>query len=47
MKVEIWFDVARGEGITLELDNEDSAKIKELLDEGKEVQKVFFPDYEI
>jgi len=45
-RVEIMFDVARGEGVTFELDEENSQTLIQAFKDGKEVQKVFFPDYE-
>ena len=44
-RVEIMFDVPRGEGIYIELDEEDSQSLIDFLKEGKE-PTIFFPDYE-
>ena len=45
LKVEINFDVPRGEKITIELNKEDSDFVRRCLDEGKEPQ-LFIPNYE-
>lgn len=45
-RVQICFDVTRGEEITIWLDEEDSKRLIKFLKDKKEVQEVFFPDYE-
>ena len=44
-KIQLNFDVFRNEIIEFELDEEDSKRLIEYLNEGKDCQ-VFFPDYE-
>ena len=44
--VELAFDVARGESVFIRLDEETAQQIKEYLDEGKDIQKVFIDWYE-